>query len=339
MRFASAAMGLIAFVTVSSARDPWLWPFSSDSIWNTPIGSEAVYVPADLPPSHFIGCDLEWHIRLTTNDPAQPVRSPWTWKKRWPGDDLLGEMPVPDDLIIPDANPPHTPNNCAAFLMPDGRTLKQLEPACRVEPGAHIVGWLHPEDQDLYGQGIKGSHYGSGLSALGGSIRPGELTGDGPIRHALKLNLWGEHLYYSADLPGFRWPADRSDAEAAKLYKGQNPKLVMGTLLAIPPDVTPDALALKTEVGLKIFHALQDYGAYVADDSGWDATDLCVERSVPGEVLARYGYTLTGEHGPFVDEMHRMIQNLAIVDNNEPGRIGGGGVPRQERAPELVPPQ
>ena len=28
-----------------SERDPCLWPFAADSIWNTPIGSAAVYVP------------------------------------------------------------------------------------------------------------------------------------------------------------------------------------------------------------------------------------------------------------------------------------------------------
>ena len=30
------------------ARDPFLWPFSSRSIWNTPIGSSASYAPAGL---------------------------------------------------------------------------------------------------------------------------------------------------------------------------------------------------------------------------------------------------------------------------------------------------
>lgn len=326
-KIVAAAMTVLAAVPgFAQERDPWLRPFAPDSIWNTPIGSGAVYVPANLPAPGHIGCDLEWHIVTTTNDPVRPVRSPWTWNKRWPGDDLLGEMPVPDDLVIPDAAPPHTPNACAVFLMPDGRTIRQLEPACRVEPGAHIVGWLHPEDQDLYGPGIKGSHFGSGLSALGGSIRPGELTGEEPIRHALKINLWGEHLFYSAELPGFRWPADRSDAEAAKKYKGRDTNLVMGALLAIPRDVTPEALALKTEAGRKIFQALQDYGAYVTDDTGWDAMDLCVERTVPDEARARYGHALAGAEGPFVDDMVRIAQNLSIVVNNAPGRVGGGQV-------------
>ena len=319
-------------------RDPWLWPFSSLSIWNMPIGSHAEFTPASLPESKYIGCDVEWHIRTRAEDPVYPVYSPSTWERRWPGDVKLGELRIPDDLIIPDAEPPHTPNACAAFLMPDGRTVRQLEPACRSKPEPRIVGWLHADDQDLYGEGIKGTHYGSGLSAIGGSIRKGELLASEPMRHALKLNVWGKHLYYGEHRPGFRWPADRCDAKARQHYLGQNPSLVMGTLLAIPPQLTPEQLAVKSEVGRKIFHALQDYGAYVSDDSGWDAYDLCVERGVPDDVHARYGYSLSGEHGVLVEEMKRMVKALMIVENNGPASLGGGGTPRRPLAPGLAEP-
>ncbi|HEY8240504.1 MAG TPA: hypothetical protein VIH35_03615 [Kiritimatiellia bacterium] len=305
---------VLAAVASAQAADPWLRPFAPDSIWNTAIPSDATYEPANLPASSYIGCDLEWHIKVAADDPIYPVFSPSTWEKRWPGVRLIGELQFPDDLIIPDADPPDTPNACAAFLMPDGRTIRQLEPACRRQRGKHIVGWLHPEDQDLLGPGIKGTHYGSGLSALGGSIRPGELTGKEPIRHALKLNVWGKHLYYGEDVPGFRWPADRSDEDAETLYQGKNPKLVMGTLLALPRSASLDTLGVSTEAGAKIFDALKKYGAYVTDNTGWDAYDLCMSRTVPDEVKAKFGYTLAGASGPFVDEMKRMVQALEIVN-------------------------
>lgn len=261
--------------------------------------------------------------------------SPSSWERRWPGEKSLGELRVPDALIIPDAAPPHTPNASAAFLMPDGRTVRQLEPACRPEPVPRIVGWLHPEDQDLYGAGIKGTHYGSGLSVLGGSIRLGELLSPDPIRHCLKLNVWGKHLYYSDDIAGFRWPADRCDSYAPKSYAGKNPALVMGSLLALPPNLTPTDLEIESEVGRKIFQALQDYGAYVTDDSGWDSYDLCVERGVPEEVQAALGYSLSGQSGRFIEEMKRIVSALKIVKNNSPASIGGGGTPRRPSAPEL----
>ena len=331
--------GLVGQLSAESgpSRDPWLWPFATDSIWNMPIGSDAKLIPAKIPTPAHIGCDLEWHIRTEAEDPVYPVFAPSSWGTRWPGERKLGELRIPADLIIPDAKPPHTPNACAAFLMPDGRTIRQLEPACRPVAEPRIVGYLHGEDQDLYGAGIKGTHYGSGLSAIGGSIRPGELTGDAPIRHALKLNVWAKYLHYSDAVPGFRWPADRCDSYARESYHGKNPSLVMGALLVLPSDLKPLDLDVRTEVGLKLFEAFQGYGAYISDDTAWDASDLCVERSVPHEVAATYGYTMTGT-GPLVEELKRIIPALMIVENNSPEQIGGGGLPIRPLAPELIAP-
>lgn len=340
LRLSPVILSLIGPIHATNAegRDPWQWPFASGSIWNVPIGSDARYVDAGLPAPGHIGCDIEWLIKTKPGDPVCRVFTPSAWRKRWPGDKELGELRVPDSLIIPDAAPPHTPNACAAFLMPDGRTVRQMEPVCRLEKAPRIVGFLYPEDQDLYGAGIKGAHYGSGLSVLGGSIRLGELISPDPLRHCLKLNVWGKYLYYSPERPGFRWPADRCDAYAAQGYQGKNPKLVMGSLLALPPEMKPDDLGVRSEVGRKIFHALQDYGAYVTDDAGWDASDLCVERGVPEEVEKAFGYAMQGSEGKFVEEMKRMVAALKIVNNSSISRIGGGGTPRRPLAPELDRP-
>ncbi len=32
-----------------ATRDPLGWPFAQDSIWNMPVGSNAQYLPADIP--------------------------------------------------------------------------------------------------------------------------------------------------------------------------------------------------------------------------------------------------------------------------------------------------
>jgi hypothetical protein len=334
-----AAISIFLAAGLAETRDPWFWPFASDSIWNTPIGSGAVYEPAGFKRSGYIGVDQEWFFKLKKSDPIRQIKSPSDWGKRWPGDKVLGSMPVPDDLIIPDANPPHTPNACATFLMPDGRSVKQLEPTCRVEKGAQIVGWVHGEDQDLYGPGIKGTHWGSGLSAIGGSIRLGELTGPKPIRHALKLNIWGKnYLYYGEKVKGFRWPADRCDSGADKSYGGKNPKLVMGALLALAPKLSAEKLGVTTPIGRKLFAALQDYGAYVSDDSGWDAYDLCAEVGVIEEVKAKAGLELSSSNGPLFEDMQKIITALAIVDNNSPTTIGGSGRRRRPSAPALRVP-
>ncbi len=321
-------------VLVKITRDKYTWPFASTSIWNMPIGSNAIYLPANLPVAQHFGIDEEWHIKVAAGDPVRDIFEPTSWGNRWPGGKKLGEMQVPDQLIIPDANPPHTPNACAVFFLPDGKHIKQLEPACRVETGKQIIGYPWPKDIDLYGEGIGGTHYGSGLSALGGSIRLGELTGDKAIRHALKLNVWGKYLYYGNDVKGFRWPADRSDSYAANNYHGQNAKLVMGTLLAIRPSVKLESADLKTNAAKKIFNALKDYGAYVTDDSGWDDYDLCAAREVLPEMSA-VGVNLVGNSGDFYKDMMKIIPLLHIVDNNSATEKGGGGIPRQPLAPSI----
>ncbi|MCI9545732.1 MAG: hypothetical protein HFH60_03445 [Lachnospiraceae bacterium] len=303
-----------------------------------PVGSGAVLEKANLQRSYWLGVDKEYFAKAKADDPVVDVYSPSSWAKRLPGDKLLGQIQVPDDFFINDCEGSNTPNNCATILSPDGRTYYQLEPACRTpEYKDRIIGWLYaPQGQDLYGDGIGGSHYGSGLSAIGGTIRSGELTSSEPITHALKINVWAEkYLYYGEDVKGFIYPADRCDSYAAITYGGKNPKLTMGALLVIPQEITPESLGINTEVGKKIFYALQSYGAYVVDDSAWDCYALSVENTVVDEVKEKYGISLTGDSGAYFEDIQKMIENLHIVTNNTKDSIGGGGTPVKPLAPDL----
>ena len=326
----------------SGTRNAWLWPFAATSIWNMPIGSDAKLEKANFKSSKNIGIDDEYHVIVPEGSPVVEVYAPSSWRQRWPGSRKLGTMQIPADFYLADSTSNSTPNNCAAFLMPDGRTIRQLEPCCRLETGnARIVGYLHSEDQDIFGDGIKGTHYGSGLSAIGGSIRKGELTSDEPIRHALKLNVYAKnYLYYDKSTQkGYVWPADRNDNYAGgtgnNAYGGTNPKLRMGTLLTIPQNVTAESLGIKTEVGKKLFYALQNYGCYIADDSAWDSYSWSAEDGVRDEVQKAYGYSLSGGSGNYFQDCMKLIQSLYIVTNNSPTTIGGGGTPCKPLAPDF----
>jgi hypothetical protein len=123
-------------------RNPWYAPFAQTSIWNTPIGSNAVLVNAGLPSSYYVCTDDEWLIRVDAATASmQPVNTPSSWGTRWPGNSAWwqGTMLVPNNLIIPDAAPPSTPNACSVFLMPDKQTIIQLEPTCRAVANQPIV--------------------------------------------------------------------------------------------------------------------------------------------------------------------------------------------------------
>ncbi len=334
-------------------RDHWLWPFSQDSIWNTPIGADAEYVSGGhFPGQGYIHADDEIHLKANATDPIRTIYSPGSWTERCSGTipgEFESEMNFPDGIIVPDAITTggvyETPNNVAAILKPDGRTLVQLEPLCRTDPTGPVYGYQYPRNEDIYGQGINGTHWGSGLSGIGGSIRTGELTGDEPIKHALKLNVWGKYLYYDTQLnKGYRWPADRHDNYALNNYHGTDPEVQMGSLVALDPDVTPEELGITSEPGLKFFYALQDYGAYIADDTGWDAYGFSLSYEARYEFAEHYGYSFnqgaggSGEAGEYYDDMTTLIENLYVISNSSESNVGGGGERRAPLAsPEFIP--
>lgn len=96
---------------------------------------------------------------------------------------------------------PNQPNNNAmGVLLPDNETIVQMQPAYRCTPGGPLLArWGNTTDgcpqqfpnvTSVFGSGIRGSHGGSGLSGVGGTIRLGELLNStGPIPHALKIEL------------------------------------------------------------------------------------------------------------------------------------------------------
>jgi hypothetical protein len=337
----SLVLGSVETPGKIATRDKFLWPFSPTSPWNMPIGSKAHYVPANIARAGFAGADQEYLFKLSKGDPLRQLYEPGAWGEgRCKGTKPVGisPLPVPDNLIVPDATskPYNTPNNASAFLLPDGKTLVQIGPLARCQPGSPLYGFHYYHDEDIYGQGLGGSHFGSGLSAIGGSIRKGELIGNQPIRHALKILLWGEkYLYYSKEIPGHHWPAALADNNAPNQYHGKNPALVQGSLLAIPPRVTEASLHLQTTPGKKLFHALQNYGAYVVDDAGWDGHYFTVEKGVLEEFRKTFGYNFEGTGGKFYNDFMKLFQALYIVDNNGPKSIGGGGKPRVALAPAI----
>jgi hypothetical protein len=323
----------------SGTRDPWLWPFAQDSIWNTPIGSEAQYVPSGLTAAQQVIVDTNYLFKVPAGAPEQPVYMNPDWSDRCHG--TLAQprwvrnprktMPISDDMVVPISGA----NNAAAFLMPDGKTLVQMNPLCRNQAGGPVYGELL-NDLDIKGQGVEGGHGGSSMSSIGGTIRKGELLADGPIRHALKITLYArDYIAYNDDgTRGYRWPALRADGYAnSSTYAGKTPALEMGALLALKPNLSAEGLGLKTPIAKKIFKALQDYGAYLVDDSYCSCHNITAEQGVEAELKAKFGYGMRGDKGDFYDDVNRMWTALSVVNNNGPDRKGGGGTPRVALAP------
>lgn len=338
----------LASAPVPAARDPLRWPFASDSIWNTPRGAAADLRPANLTPPR-VDLDVDYLVVTSAADPLTPTYDYATFgpgrcrgTKPQPqaafAPALGAPIHVPYDFVLPDAtrSPYATPNNSSAFLDPDGRTLHQFNATARCSPGAPLYGY-RTVDGDIRGDGRLGGHLGSGLSSIGGDVRAGELFGAQPLDHALKIDVTPGALSYApgSATPGFRWPADMADGYAAKDYRGRDPDLAMGSLLAIPVSATATSLGLRTEAGRRLLAAFQDYGAYVADTTGDADASLCVDSGALADYRARTGHDLDAD-GALQSDLLRLFRALQVVTNDGPAAVGGPGARLAPPAPPLA---
>jgi hypothetical protein len=341
---------------VSSApasRDAIKWPFASNSIWNMPVGSGARYVAANMPatPNNDVWSPMpmidDERIVMRPNATMTPINyssAGWSGANRCNGTGgQLVSVPMPSDFVVPNSNT----NESAAFLQSDGRTLVQVQPLARCAAGGAATSMVKFPSVDLYGDGAAGAHGGSGLSAIGGSIRVGELRpgSQGP-RHALKLVVYAKQVLYrcTSGSQCYRWPATTGDSYAVGFYgtngNNGNYAMRMGALLAIPATRDIAGMGLETEPGRQLAWTLQNYGAYIVDDSYGPSFGFAAENGPDGSVRnqfqADYGYPLAQRvngNTPWTRDVQRLQQALFVIDNNGPSSIGGGGTPRQPLAP------
>src|SRR5207249_12300557 len=124
----------------AAGRVATLWPFSRDSIWNLPIGANAVYVPGNIKKPTAYGMTTDVDVLILT--PNAPVTKVWENRDAWSGgsrcDAQRGGLffgPVPTKIVAPRArsgNPDGTtPNHAAEILAAGGHTLIQRRPIAR----------------------------------------------------------------------------------------------------------------------------------------------------------------------------------------------------------------
>jgi hypothetical protein len=333
--------------SVPATRDKLQQPFASTSIWNMPIGSSAVYTPANIKDWTGWGVFLEEvYLIHRPNLPLQPIY--WS-DDRWSGGSrclptstqIQYYAPVPMDYYIAGATSSDTPNNPSGILTADGDYYLQSQPLTHCAGYPYTTGY-QGATVSLYGDGIRGSQGGSHLSAIGGTIRRGEFAA-GRIPHALKTVLHPSNLSNTAGPgcanPGCRWPAASSDCgNTACGYTGSTPGMKMGSLLALPPAY--DCAGMRTEPGRIVCAALRDYGTYVVD-TGWGPPYIAVERgpdgTVESEFQALYGYSIkqSSTSHPWSQDWKQLNRALQLVDNNSATSVGGGGTPRQPLAPPI----
>ena len=318
-------------------RNKFKWPLASDFLWNTAIGSGAIYKPAGIAWTN--GTQFFEDEDIIVMTPKAPLTSVYYSGVGWSGGDrckaqggLLATVPLPTGYVVPNAGN----NNSTAVLMPDGATVEQNQPFTRCLKGGSATTLVTFPDSSIYGPGAYGAHGGSGLSALGGTIRLGEFK-SGAIHHPMKIEMWAKQYYFCCSP---YWPATTVDGYANHItYGGTNPKLGPGSLLALPPNF--DISLMTTIPGKILAQAFKDYGAYVVDDTAWNAWTLGTEQGPAGSVVNEfaklYGFTMSGPawNSPFMNDVTKIMQALQIVTNNSAKSVGGGGTPRVPAPPAI----
>jgi hypothetical protein len=336
----------------TATRDPLIQPFSSTSIWNMPIGSGAIYVPANLPavPGGYTWAPMpkidEERIILRPLAPVAAIfynGAGWSGANRCSGSGSpLASVPIPSEYIVPN----DAENESATYLLADNRTIVQSQPLARCSAGSYATSLVVWPPIDIHGDGIPGAHGGSNLSAFGGSLRVGEMRAGGQApHHALKVIVDATVSLYKCTTTAqcYRWPASTADGYAIGWYGSKNPSqsaaVKMGALLAIPSSVDISTLGLETEPGKMLAWTLQNYGAYIVDDTYQDGFGFAIENGPNGsfrsQFLANYGFdfpAVVRDDTPWVRDNQRLVRALSVVDNNGPDSIGGGGTPRQPLA-------
>lgn len=371
---------------IHANRNKYQQPFASDSIWNRPIGTGATYATLSSlatakgttwrAPYQGHSVDESW-ISLVPGVPERKLIERnywWPYPQNKPLTDSGVRVLVPDAFVIPVPPPDNMPNNMSAMLTPDpsGNYAQEFQYACRPDPATDVT--FHEMLRgiwDLRGDGLSdgfGSHGGSGLNCLGGTIRAGELLRSQPISHALSVTIntqkWACESGGSIT-NGYRWPAISADSNALlsdgygkNIYHDpvnniniplSNPGapldgLGMGTLLAIPAQLSISRLGLETQEATKIATALQQYGAYVVDTSGdtgaWDVWLWNLDSEANRNDFPQLSNSCPGGNPgmdtALVRDLNKIVLSLAIVTNNASGgSAAGGGTPIAPLAPPI----
>jgi hypothetical protein len=326
LRNAAPAWGLLP----DGDRDKYHWPLASGSLWNRAIGSDATYRPAHIVSRQTVFA-IDPAVLIMT--PTAPLTTLYYNGAAWTGRDrckagskvLAQRLPIPTGFVVPSS----LDNNSTAILTADGVHFDQNQPFTRCKAGGEPTSLVDFGLSDIYADGVTGAHGGSGLSALGGVIRYGEFT-SGTIHHPMQIELWAKQ-YYHCCRP--IWPATQVDGYAKTGYGGKLRYLAPGALLALKPSFK--AASLRTIPGKILATAFEDYGAYVVDDTFWNAWGLTAEAGPNGntakEFHALYGYELNqvrSLRSPFYQDLTTIFESLYVVTNNSSATIGGGGRPR-----------
>ncbi|MBS1992601.1 MAG: hypothetical protein JSS83_18915 [Cyanobacteria bacterium SZAS LIN-3] len=191
-------------------------------------------------------------------------------------------------------------NSTLTFIQPDGKEVNFAR------------GYLGPNAKVGNGQDVLiGTPVGhTGWFGNEGAITPDEAAlalkdGTAPA-HALDLYVPVDVL--SKANKGVTGPAKYADTGYLSEYNSSNTNLKLGSLLAIPKNVTAEDLGLQTNMGKAVLASFEKYGAYIADTTH-EKNALGLDTTVGvKDMIAR-----SGQEKAFEQDINKIIAAAQIA--------------------------
>ena len=335
-------------VSATPARNADSWPFTYDSVWNIPIASTATYATAGITSNDL--SETLFSSDYDSTNPSFPVSTltnanstAGSPTNEYGNPQTIGPVSVyADPGITAGASVPTGQwNTCSAWLGTDGKTVYQGQTTELNADGQPTFGGTADNTWgtvQIEGEGVTGCHGGSGLSGLGGTLTLADLSQSGPITHALKVALDGVYNYYGAN-GGYQWPAVNADGGYnipgnGNYYGGTNPNVEEGSLLALPPSISPSSFS--NPIVQKIATAMQDYGAYIVDTTAtgtYDNSAVITNYNAAATLVTDVCSSGCGNASAFPSQLNTLLTELEVVTNNTSSTPGGGAIGASRCAP------
>lgn len=350
-------------------RLPWQYPFASDSVWNTSVGSGLTYV-ATNDSRHTQVINSAGSVNSTNwsdpvylakdSDPAVTVRHVeylpvgWDTLSNTQSGTTSGAGPFVKEYTnvrVPVGAAWQSTTNTdrkVHVVQPNGINSIEIHKFYRTSDPA-LIYCTNLSNTDLRYSGLNAGAIASQISPTGGLIRNFEVAAAkagnvNAISHVLRVSMTAHLLKV-----GIIWPSKGQDSSTT-YHIGQNE---YGTMLVLDKAVDIETLRYPTGVnGARLLNSeekalaycLQDYGGYVLIRSGSNAADI-----IGLQVEAR-SVDSTAVNNMKTAWQQVLIPKLRIATNShqvgtlnadrtpqDPDLISGGGTRRRDPLPPISP--
>jgi hypothetical protein len=299
----------------AGSRDPSIQPFRSYNIWNTAIGSGAVWcasTDADCTElnglSGFVNSGA-WSSAIYNASISDPVITARAFFNAWPYLSFSYMSPW-NESFAPAAGADHNMD-----VYDPTKSIIQEGDNCAITSSPYTV-VCAPQTQTPACSGANGV----GIN-INGMMRVSEIEAQ-YYPHMLQYTL----PLTALKMPKYYWQVAWPQFMIDYFVEGYSGTIQPGATIGIPSTVNINALGLTAD-GLGVARALQDYGAMPRASGGTGAFILSAEQAAETAAPTQLANIRS--------DILKMVPVLAILRNQGPNSINGGGTPRVAAQPRI----